>query len=94
MALNLENSDKVVDGLVGVGCGFQKVKRLTGYLSGDYRRTFNNAKQAEVKDRVSHFSVNGTGMKPTSQEFARKAIEKEAGAESTSNVTEATPATE
>lgn len=32
---------------------FERVRRVTGYLSGDYRR-FNDAKQAEVLDRVKH----------------------------------------
>ena len=32
---------------------FHRIRRITGYLSSDYRH-FNNAKQAEVKDRVKH----------------------------------------
>ena len=32
---------------------FHRIRRITGYLSTDYRH-FNNAKQAEVKDRVKH----------------------------------------
>ena len=32
---------------------FERIRRITGYLSTDYRH-FNNAKQAEVKDRVKH----------------------------------------
>lgn len=55
MGLGLEKSTFVdKDGNIGVGVKFQKVRRITGYLSGDYRRTFNNAKQAEVVDRVKH----------------------------------------
>ena len=32
---------------------FQRIRRITGYLVGDLGR-FNNAKRAEVLDRVSH----------------------------------------
>lgn len=32
---------------------FQRIRRITGYLVGDMNR-FNNAKSAEVHDRVSH----------------------------------------
>lgn len=33
---------------------FQRIRRITGYLVGDLSR-FNNAKRAEVSDRVKHF---------------------------------------
>ena len=33
---------------------FQRIRRITGYLVGDLSR-FNNAKRAEVGDRVKHF---------------------------------------
>ena len=32
---------------------FQRIRRITGYLVGDLNR-FNNAKRAEVSDRVKH----------------------------------------
>ena len=32
---------------------FQRIRRITGYLVGDLNR-FNNAKRAEVLDRVKH----------------------------------------
>lgn len=32
---------------------FNRIRRITGYLVGDLNR-FNNAKLAEVKDRVKH----------------------------------------
>lgn len=32
---------------------FQRIRRITGYLVGDLNR-FNNAKRAEVDDRVKH----------------------------------------
>lgn len=37
----------------GEGILFERIRRITGYLVGDYRR-MNNAKQAEVNDRVKH----------------------------------------
>lgn len=38
-------------------CGsehIQQLRRVTGYLTGDYSTAFNKGKQAEVKDRVKH----------------------------------------
>lgn len=35
---------------------FQRIRRITGYLVGDLSR-FNNAKRAEVGDRVKHTEV-------------------------------------
>ena len=35
---------------------FQRIRRITGYLVGDLSR-FNNAKRAEVGDRVKHIGV-------------------------------------
>lgn len=39
--------------LVGEGVKFQRIRRITGYLVGTLDR-FNDAKRAEVDDRVSH----------------------------------------
>ena len=39
--------------VIGEGVKFERIRRVTGYLSGDVSR-FNNAKQAEEKDRVKH----------------------------------------
>lgn len=39
--------------MVGKGVKFQRVRRITGYLVGTVDR-FNNAKRAEVRDRVKH----------------------------------------
>ena len=39
--------------LVGEGVKFERIRRITGYLVGTLDR-FNNAKLAEVKDRVKH----------------------------------------
>lgn len=44
--------------IVGEGLRFQRVRRVTGYLTGTLDR-FNNAKRAEVSDRVKHMSVGG-----------------------------------
>ena len=38
---------------VGEGVRFERIRRITGYLVGTLER-FNNAKKAEVKDRVKH----------------------------------------
>ena len=35
------------------GVGFERIRRITGYLVGTLDR-FNNAKRAEVEDRVTH----------------------------------------
>ena len=32
----------------------QQLRRVTGYLTGDYKSAFNKGKQAEVKARVKH----------------------------------------
>lgn len=49
------NNVKVVNknGLVGEGVGFERIRRITGYLVGTVDR-FNNAKRAEVEQRVKH----------------------------------------
>lgn len=41
---------------VGEGVGFERIRRITGYLVGTLDR-FNNAKKSEVKDRVVHGGV-------------------------------------
>lgn len=38
---------------VGEGVGFDRIRRITGYLVGTLDR-FNNAKKSEVNDRVTH----------------------------------------
>lgn len=50
---------RVKDGMVGEGVKFERIRRITGYLAGTLDR-FNDAKKAEVHDRVKH-SLN-TGM--------------------------------
>ena len=39
--------------VVGEGVKFDRIRRITGYLVGTLDR-FNNAKTAEVNDRVTH----------------------------------------
>lgn len=38
---------------VGEGVPFERVRRITGYLTGDMNR-WNDAKRAELADRVKH----------------------------------------
>lgn len=39
--------------MVGEGVGFERIRRITGYLVGTVDR-FNNGKRAEERDRVKH----------------------------------------
>lgn len=41
---------------VGKGIGFERIRRVTGYLAGTLER-FNNGKKAEEKDRVKHSGI-------------------------------------
>jgi len=41
------------NGIVGEGVKFERIRRVTGYLVGTLDR-FNDAKKAEVLDRVKH----------------------------------------
>ena len=43
----------VNNGQVGENVGFDRIRRITGYLVGTTDR-FNNAKRAEERDRVKH----------------------------------------
>ena len=47
------------DAMVGAGVPFERIRRITGYLVGTIER-FNDAKKAEVNDRVAH--CVGTNM--------------------------------
>ena len=44
---------KNVNGQVGEGVDFERIRRITGYLVGTLDR-FNDAKRAEVEDRGKH----------------------------------------
>ena len=42
-------------------CGsenIQQLRRVTGYLTGDYKTAFNLGKQAETEDRIKHEHIN------------------------------------
>ena len=41
----------------GEGVGFERLRRITGYLVGDVSR-WNDGKFAELKDRVKHDDSN------------------------------------
>ena len=57
--------------VVGEGVGFERIRRVTGYLSGDVSR-FNNGKRAEEKDRVKH-----TGIKDLKCEKVKQTNKKD-----------------
>lgn len=42
--------------IIGDGVKFERIRRVTGYLSGDVSR-FNNGKRAEEHDRVKHSGI-------------------------------------
>lgn len=48
-----EEGGKVV---IGEGVKFERIRRITGYLVGTVDR-FNNAKKAELQDRVKHVAM-------------------------------------
>lgn len=41
---------------IGQGVGFERTRKITGYLAPVNR--FNNAKRAELKDRVLHGTIS------------------------------------
>ena len=47
---------KKMEKVVGEGVKFERIRRVTGYLSGDISR-FNNGKRAEEHDRVKHTGI-------------------------------------
>ena len=49
----IEGKSKAAFKMVGENIGFERTRRITGYLVGTLDR-FNNAKRAEEKDRVKH----------------------------------------
>lgn len=46
-------TEEVKERTVGEGIGFERIRRITGYLVGTVDR-FNNGKRAEEHDRVKH----------------------------------------
>lgn len=51
--MNKQESVGKNDVLVGEGKDFERIRRITGYLVGTTDR-WNDAKRAELKDRVTH----------------------------------------
>ena len=49
----MNNTVKNINGKVGEGVEFERIRRITGYLVGTVDR-FNNGKRAELNDRVKH----------------------------------------
>lgn len=60
---------KNVDGMVGEGVEFERIRRITGYLVGTIDR-FNNAKASEVRDRVKH-GLRGSNNRKKKAEHER-----------------------
>ena len=49
----------------GEGVQFERIRRITGYLVGDYKTRFNDAKMKECEDRLGHYdedSCNNDSM--------------------------------
>ena len=66
LAINIPNDTCLECGYTGefndvcpmcASTNIQQLRRVTGYLTGDYKTAFNNGKQAEVEDRVKHTGV-------------------------------------
>lgn len=55
---------------VGKGVKFERIRRITGYLVGTTDR-WNNAKQAEERDRLKH----GIGSMPQDSDDKRRNIQ-------------------
>lgn len=43
----------------GKGVGFERIRRITGYISGSLN-TWGSAKRAEEQDRVKHINESST----------------------------------
>ena len=56
----LEGMLFIRSGFFGENLPFDRIRRITGYLVGTVDR-FNNAKKAEVRDRVKHSLGTGSG---------------------------------
>lgn len=50
---NNKNTNPQNEVMVGEGVGFERIRRITGYLVGTLDR-FNDAKRAEESQRVKH----------------------------------------
>lgn len=55
MCVNCGYTDDIADKCPVCGCKeIRRLRRVTGYLTGDYKSAFNKGKQQEVEMRVSH----------------------------------------
>lgn len=55
MCTNCGYTDDIADKCPMCGCDeIRRLRRVTGYLTGDYKTAFNNGKQQEVEMRVKH----------------------------------------
>lgn len=64
----MDNEQKNENGLVGKNIGFERIRRITGYLAGNLDR-FGDAKMSEVEERVRHSLGN--------RKSVRKEVEKD-----------------
>lgn len=53
---NLPRTERNGKIYIGEGVKFERIRRITGYLVGTVDR-FNNAKKAELQDRVKHSAM-------------------------------------
>jgi anaerobic ribonucleoside-triphosphate reductase len=53
VATAIRTNEKFTRRQLGEGIGFERIRRITGYLTGSLDR-WNDAKQAEEHDRVKH----------------------------------------
>lgn len=57
MCVNCGYTDEIKDICPMCGCDeIRRLRRVTGYLTGDYKEAFNEGKQEEVEMRVKHFN--------------------------------------
>lgn len=49
----MNNNMHIENGMVGEGVKFERIRRITGYLTSTLDK-WNTSKQAEEKDRVKH----------------------------------------
>ena len=55
------------DIMIGEGVKFERIRRITGYLVGTLDR-FNDAKRAEVEDRVKHSVMRTSVASPVQKQ--------------------------
>lgn len=58
------------DKLIGQGVGFDRTRRIIGYLVGSLER-FNNAKRSEVRDRVLHGTISDRAASILASKWSR-----------------------